>query len=137
MLKKAEEKVLIRSLFLHFLFLSQDCGFHGELRALDLALVHVLALVLLVRTRLKVSPVCFAFHSASVCRFGDTTLQERINGDNYSILNFYYQQFLEKFPEAGKAWNLGQLQISSTLSLPKVPNDVFPDSHYCVLILVF
>ena len=38
----------------------------------------------------------------SSSRFGDTSLQEKINGDNYSILNFYLEQFKDKFPDAGK-----------------------------------
>jgi hypothetical protein len=35
-------------------------------------------------------------------RFGDTSLQESINGDNYSILSFYVQQFKDLFPELSK-----------------------------------
>ena len=35
-------------------------------------------------------------------RFGDTSLQESINGDNYSILSFYVQQFKDLFPELCK-----------------------------------
>ena len=38
----------------------------------------------------------------SFSRFGDTSLQEKINGDNYSILNFYLEQFKDKFPDASK-----------------------------------
>lgn len=38
----------------------------------------------------------------SSSRFGDTSLQEKINGDNYSILNFYLEQFKDKFPDASK-----------------------------------
>ncbi|XP_031573826.1 inositol polyphosphate-4-phosphatase type I A-like [Actinia tenebrosa] len=52
---------------------------------------------------IRVTPVLFTQgvneHATLAEKFGDTSLQESINGDNYSILSFYVQQFKDLFPE--------------------------------------
>ena len=44
------------------------------------------------------SGYCFC----NYCRFGDTSLQETINDENFSYLTFYYEKFREKFTEEGQ-----------------------------------
>ncbi|XP_046853949.1 type II inositol 3,4-bisphosphate 4-phosphatase-like [Xenia sp. Carnegie-2017] len=44
-------------------------------------------------------------HATLAERFGDTSLQETINEENFSVTNFYYQQFREHFPDEANASN--------------------------------
>jgi hypothetical protein len=40
------------------------------------------------------------------CRFGDTTLQENINADNYRKLHAYYEKYQEVVGQPGAAFFL-------------------------------
>ena len=63
----------------------------------------------------------------SSSRFGDTSLQEKINGDNYSILNFYLEQFKDKFPDASKLKDVLRILVNRRNALSyETMSSVFP-----------